>query len=310
MALIASQRKVPAWWPGLLAEVRVAVELVSVAGLVLLLPWPLAFRGLRWLTRFELFQGGGQQDAAAALRRWWGPSPHAVRLLALNRLVDVADYFLTLKCGRGWMRRYLHLSGDPLPAPGSLAAPVLVTFHYGQGFWALPLLRDQGYPVAWLHAPPPARAPLGQKLAGWMGRRRIAQVARLCGAPAIAVGGSVGRMRRRLLEEGRPVMIMPDAPLQPGQSFLPVTLLGRNARLPAGAIRMAAETGVPVVIYTIMVDPQTGHRHMRIEGPVRGLDSAALAQRLADHLQAAIAQRPEGWHVWPWAATFLQEPDT
>lgn len=293
----------------MLGELRVAVELSTVALLVMVLPWPLAFRGLRWLTRFALFQGGGQQAAAAAKSRWWGPGAHAERLLALNRLVDVADYFVTLKYGNGWMRRYLHVTGDPLPVAGTIAAPVLVTFHYGQGFWALRLLRERGFPVAWLHAPPPAVAPLGEKLAGWIGRRRIAQVARLCGAPAIAVGGSVERMRRRLLEEGRPVMIMPDAPLHPGQSYLPVNLLGRAARLPAGAIRMAAQAGVPVVIYTIAVDPHTGHRHMRIEGPLTGLNDAALAQRLADHLQIALSQQPEAWHVWPWAASFLQELD-
>lgn len=307
--MISSQRTLPAWWAGLLAELRVAVELLAVALLVVLLPWPLAFRGLRGLTRFALFQGGGQQAAAEAMCHWRGPGAHAERLLALNRLVDVADYFLTLKYGDGWVRRYVHVTGDSLPEAGTIAAPVLVTFHYGQGFWALRLLRDQGFPVAWLHAPPPAVAPLGEKLAGWMGRRRIAQVARLCGAPTIAVGGSVERMRRRLLDEGRPVMIMPDAPLQPGQSWIPVSLLGYAARLPAGAIRMAAEAGVPVVIYTIAVDPNTGHRHMRIEGPLCGLDSAALAQRLADHLQVALVKQPDSWHVWPWATSFLQRPE-
>lgn len=288
-------------------ELAVAFELLCVAALTLLLPWPLAFRGLRWLTRFALFQGDAAVPGARQMAGWLGGEPaHAVRLQALHRLVDVADYFLTRKYGDGWMRRYLHVHGEPLPAPDGGVAPMLVTFHYGQGFWALRWLRQAGYPVAWLHAPPPAMAPLGEKLAAWMGRRRIVQVGRLCGAPTIAVGGSIARMRRRLLEEGRPVMVMPDAPLQPGQSWLPVSLLGREARLPAGAIRMAAQDGVAVLVYSIVVDPRDGHRHLHLEGPLVGLDATALAQRLAAHLQRALQRQPEAWHVWAWASTFAE----
>lgn len=57
----------------MLGELRGAVELSTVALLVMVLPWPLTFRGLRWLTRFSLFQGGGQQEAATTMIRWWGP---------------------------------------------------------------------------------------------------------------------------------------------------------------------------------------------------------------------------------------------
>lgn len=287
-------------------ELTVAIELLVVAALTLCLPWSLAFRGLRWLTRFSLFQHDTAVRGAEQMATWLGAErAHAVRLQTLHRLVDVADYFLTLKCGKGWMRRYLHVNGDNLPAPAAGAAAMLVTFHYGQGFWALRWLREAGYPIAWLHAPPPAHAPLGQKLAGWMGRRRIAQVTRLCGAPAIAVGGSIEQMRKRLLMEGQPVMVMPDAPLQPGQSYLPIRLLGRQARMPAGAIRMAAEANIPVLAYSIVVNPASGHRYMRIGSQVADLDAAALAQHLGDHLQTALDQHPEAWHVWPWAYTFL-----
>lgn len=297
------------WIKGMRRELAVAVELLCVAALIALLPWPLAFRGLRWLTRFRLFQGDTAARGAEQMVHWLGAErAHATRLQALHRLVDVADYFLTLKYGRRWMQRYLHVSGDALPTPSVGAAPMLVTFHYGQGFWALRWLREAGYPVAWLHAPPPPRAVLGEKLAGWMGRRRIAQVARLCGAPAIAVGGSIERMRHRLLLEGQPVMVMPDAPLQPGQSYLPVHMLGRDARLPAGAIRMAAEAEIPVVIYSIVVDPNNGHRYMRVEGPMSSGVAVELAQRLAGHLHLALQQQPEAWHVWPWAVSFMEPP--
>lgn len=218
----------------------------------------------------------------------------------------MADYFLTLKYGDGWAGKYCQVSGL-MPAESTVGSKgiLFITFHYGQGFWALRYLRDRGLPVAWLHAPPPKEAPFGQKFAGWMGRRRIHQVTTLCGSPAIPVGGSVARMKARLLDERLPVMAMPDAPLQAGQSSVPVVFLGKPARIPAGTIRMAIQVGAPVVVYTMAVDPVDGHRRLHFEPPLQEPTPEALAQRLCDHLQSAIERDPTAWHVWPWADGFF-----
>lgn len=279
-----------------------------MAALSLLLPWKVCFRSLRFLTRYEFFQGDYARPAYDALK---GCFPWVdqvqLRLIALHRLIDAADYFLTLKYRTRWLAKYCDVTGIKNKGLRSKAC-LFITFHYGQGFWALRYLNNEGFPLGWLHAPPPLRAPLGQKFAGWMGRRRIRQVARLCGAAPIPVGGSVARMRARLLEEGLPVMAMPDAPLQPGQSSLPVTFLGRPARIPAGTIRMAVQIGAPVVVYTMVVDPVDGRRHLRFEAPLQEPTAEALAQRLCDHLQSAIERDPTAWHVWPWADGFFDAP--
>ncbi|MES2817381.1 MAG: hypothetical protein V4812_00140 [Pseudomonadota bacterium] len=287
-------------------EIKAFSELMLIAMLVLLLPWPWAFRGLRFVTRFSWMRGVYDQEASRAAAAF-GLSAQfeQARLISLHRLVDMADYFLTLKYGQGWMRRYLRVTGDVLPDYRTIQAPLFVTFHYGQGFWALRYFREQGFPLAWLHLPPPTRALLGEKVASWMGRRRIARVSRLCGARAIAVGGSIERMRERLLKAQQPVMAMPDAPLQPGQSRIAVRLLERAAYLPAGTIRMAVQAQVPVIIYSILVDPVSGVRRMHIEGPVIGQTQEALAQTLANHLQAALLADPSAWHMWPWAQSFF-----
>lgn len=287
-------------------EIKAFGELLLIASIVLPLPWPWAFRALRFFTRFSWLRGQYDQDACRAAATFGLPAQHQqARLISLHRLVDMADYFLTLKYGQGWMRRHLRVTGDPLPDPSSLAAPLFVTFHYGQGFWALRYFRERGFPLAWLHLPPAARAPLGEKVAAWMGRRRIARVSRLCGARAIAVGGSVERMRERLLGAQQPVMAMPDAPLQPGQSRIAVRLLERAACLPAGTIRMAVQARVPVIIYSIRVDHHSGQRQLRIQGPIIGQTQEGLAQVLADHLQAALLADPSAWHMWPWAYSFF-----
>ncbi len=281
-----------------------------MAFLVFLLPWRLAFRGIRFLTRYTFFQVSSAASASGLMERYGFARPYPVRLFALHRLVDMADFFLTMKVGRSWLDRNVLMSGADALDKLSAKNIFFVTFHYGQGFWALKYLRDKGLPVAWLHAPPPVRPALGEIFIGWLGRRRIRQVARLCGASAIPVGGSVASMRERLCRDRLPVMVMPDAPLQPGQSSLPVTLFGREARLPAGALRMAAREAVPVIVYSISVNPVDGKRHMRFEGPFTEPTAESLAQRLCDHLQSAIEKDPTAWHVWPWVEGFFAKTST
>lgn len=302
------------WRPDLyfrnaLEEIHALLENLIIALVVLSLPWKLAFRVLRLLTRSRFFQGKNA-DAAFEKLDYFFPQPSrtALRLIALHRLVDMADHYLTLCKSYRWISANCRVSGEKLDDGGRGKGILFVTFHYGQGFWALRYLRENGFPMAWLHLPPPTNAPLGQKLAGWIGRRRINQVARLSGASAIGVGGSVARMKARLLEERLPVMAMPDAPPQPGQSSLPVSFLGRSARIPAGTIRMAVQAEVPVVVYTMSVNPVDGHRHLRFEAPLKESSPEALAQRLCDHLQSAIERDPTAWHMWPWASAFFDAP--
>lgn len=287
----------------LVRELQAALERVLLPGLAAVLPWPWCAR-LYWQLARAGFLYRGEVDAAwEQARRYLAADPQWRRRARFHLLVDNADYFLSRCRGRGWLQRHVRVSGAENLA-GGVNAMLLVTFHWGQGFWALRWLREHGLPAAWLHAPVPHRLRFGEYVGGLMGRLRIRQVGRLAGAAPIPVGGSVAAMRDRL-RKGLPVMAMPDAPIRPGQRTLAVELLGRPARIAAGVIRMAAEDRVPVHAYLMRVDPRSGRRHLAIGPRLPAGDAAQLAQALADVLSGAIREDPAAWYVWAHADGFF-----
>ncbi len=223
--------------------------------------------------------------------------------IRFHLLVDQADFYLSCTRGRRWFNKYVRIQGDKIDKDqGSL----FVTFHWGQGFWALKYFNLLGFKPAWLHAPLQSKIKWGSCVSGLVGKGRIAQVGRLAEAVPIAVGNSVEKMRYRLVEEKSSVMAMPDAPLRSGASAIPVKLLGRSARLPAGVIRMAASENISVYAYTMIVNPEDGMRDLRIRGPIHYRDEESLAQALADMLTEAIEKDPSAWYVWPFANSFFE----
>jgi len=296
------------WHSALGRELRALIERVLVPMLAALLPWRLCARLFWFLAAREFLYRSEVDHAFRFADEYLAADKEWKRRARFHLLVDNADYFLSLTRGRAWMRRYLRVDGaDHLDAaPGAI---LLVTFHWGQGFWALRYLRDRGFPAAWLHAPVAARLRWGEYVSGFMGRLRIRQVGRLSGASPIPVGGSVEAMRERLLGEKLPVMAMPDAPLREGQRTLSVQLLERPARIAGGVISMAAADNIPVFAYTMRVDPQTGVRHLVIGPAIEYDDAASLAQGLADVLSRAVSDDPAAWYVWPFARTFFRGED-
>lgn len=281
----------------------------SLIFLAALLPGRGCFNALRLISRLHsMFV---DLNPAAERLQAWLPEHQSreevLRGLALHRLLDMADFYLTLFRGEGWFERNVRVQGTLPSGPAQDHAAIMCTFHYGQGFWALPAFKQRGWNCAFLHLPPPpvSRVPWGERFAAWLGHKRIAQVERLSGASAIPVGGSVERMRSRFREERQAVLVMPDVPSNPEHPCLEVTLFGRRARFPAGAISLAASEGVPIYLYTMALDRQSGMRHLQVHAPIRGLAPEALAVRIAQCLEQAIRQDPAAWHLWAWIDHFL-----
>ncbi len=293
---------------GLRSELGFLVEQLLIA-LAALLPGRSYFYALRLLGRLHFFFVD-LQPAADKLHAWM-PSrcgrKEALRGLALHRLVDMADFYLTVFKGQRWFEGNVVIDAPANLGPGTSASAMMYTFHYGQGFWVLPYFRSLGWECAFLHLSPPliSQAPWGERLAAWFGHLRIAQVARLSNASAITTGGSRRRMRERLLDEQQAVLVMPDVPGMSELPSLPVILFDRPARFPAGTIELAINENVPVYIYTMVLDRRSGLRHLRICGPFEGDTPPKLADRLAGVLEEAIQSDPTGWHLWAWIDHFV-----
>lgn len=286
----------------LIAELRqLSLQILLAIGI-----WVVPQRGhfflFRLLSRLHPWLLPGATQAADALLRWRpGLQTHRRSLIlgcALHQLVDQADYYLSRKYGTDWLLKNLKVEGQR-PATGD-QAPLFMTLHYGQGFWAIRYFNEcWQLPLAWLHLPPPLKGTFGEYLATRHAQRRIRQVERLAGAAAIPTGGSVARMRERLCVEQQPVLVMPDVPPNPEQEMVSVQLLGRVAYLPVGALSLAVRHRLPVYIYTVHLQRHNGQRLLRLHGPYCCVEAQELADQVASILEEAIIQDPCAWHLWP-----------
>lgn len=267
------------------------------------LPWPACFRlyaalaDAGWPFRAET------ELAYSAAARYLQPGDARAwkRAHRLVRLVDQADHYLSQHRGDGWLDRYVRTRGE-WPASG---APFLALgFHWGAGLWALRSLRRTGHGAAFLSAEVDARQLGIGGAALRQARRRMRELERAGGRAPIYLGGASAAMQA-VFAQGDVVVALIDAPPRADQGTVPVTLLGRPARLPDGLLRLAQREGVPVVPFTMGVDGDSGMRQLDIGAPIRVDDVAAAAAAIAARLDPLLARESAGWHLWPQAAAFF-----
>lgn len=269
---------------------RDLVEQFLAPGLPLLLPRAAGLRLLRRCTRGPLFAEGVEAVTAAALAAGAAAShTDFARRQRLARLLDMGDAL-----GRVARRLPLDVEGD-WPAPGTPF--VALSFHFGTGLMGLAHLRRHGTPVAFVSRPH-GRADYGAHPLRWWGARaRLAGIAAACGAPVVFTGGSYAALRDRLAA-GMAVCGLIDTPLPPGRGALAAELLGRRVGLPGGLIRLAREAGVPVVVFSVTPDLDSGRRRLRIEPALPADDANAVAALAARHLDARLREAPACWYFW------------
>lgn len=119
------------------------------------------------------------------------------------------------------------------------------------------------------------------------------------GMEVIALTGSGNPLTalRGAIRRGRLVCLVADRDLS--RSGVEVELLGEPARMPTGPAVLARMTGAPLVALTSEYHGPLLRLHFSdIVEPRPGRDGAvAMTQELADVFGAAIARRPQDWHM-------------
>jgi hypothetical protein len=289
--------------------VREAAKLVVLPGMALLLPWRLCFPFYRWLAGHDWLYGGETRAAmAAAASHGFVREPRdwawAYRLM---RLVDHADLYLSRFRGRRWMRRHLEVRSGGWPASGG---PFLaITFHWGSGLWGLRHLRQSGRPAAVLVRDIPASLFSGRPVLGWYADARTRETAAAGGGGVIhATSGSLAQIRRRFRQGGNVVALL-DVPAEEGQKHLECEFLGRRAAFPRGLMHLAVSEKMPVVVYDVSLDRESGKRVLRIDDLGCVDDEKALLALLVARLEAMIRRDPPSWHHWPGVAAFFRRAE-
>ena len=292
----------------LLIELRHLARHLLLAFLALCLPWALSFKILRFLTRFGL---GANEFDGQALKNMGsqgikGNDVVTIRQMRLHRLVDLADYYKSWCTTPSWLKRYWRVSGDLLPDAKQYPAVLFITFHYGQGFWALRHFQEHGLSMAALYRPPP-KPVCGEYFNYWFFWVRLRSIFRLTKTEPIRVGDDKGELTalvRRLVRQQQPVGVMPDIPTDPAHA-VEVSLLGKRAYFASALLRLVVKKKIPVVLYTSVLDLQTAARNVNIKVLYEHTNVDELAQALASCLEAAVLNDATAWHLWPWAHEIL-----
>lgn len=286
-------------------NLRDILQLFVLPFIAALLPWAWGFRFLRLIAGAAwIFPTESQQalDGAKSL----GSLTEEEKWLArhrLVRLVDHADLYLSLLRTNRWLKQNVVVEGE-WPHRGPFLAAF---FHWGAGLWGLRHLKQAGHNAAFLsiyfdretfrHAP----------VRYWYARLRARETARSAGCPIIYTGNAPTEMRR-LYRDGRNVTAALDVPLAQTRGTLPVKLFGREAWFPKGVIRLAQRMQIPIVVFSVSLDYNTGRRRLMISPTILGQSDGELASRFASQLEGLIASDPTAWHMWAHVQTFFADP--
>ena len=278
-------------------EARDAVELVLLPGLAAVLPWKLCFAVFKRLARIGWLY---REPCLAALnqareRGWAGiDEAHWLWVRRLVTLVDHADHYLGLWRGDGWMKKHLQVQGAwPVHSHGIM----LLTFHWGAGFWGLRHAAAHGLRPHALVASLDSQAYQGRTVMSIYARSRNAHVARILSSPTIDVAQHLKRVIRALRANHSLLGVM-DVPADEAKASMPIKLLGMQARVPRGLLRLAVDQQVPVVIYITGLNTQSGQRFLRIKPLGTPADVDGLATQVFDELEQIIAEDAPAWHFW------------
>lgn len=285
-----------------------ALMLYLLPGLMIFLPWSLAFILLKKIARIDIIYRTTVEKA------WQVASVHFPNLqehdwkikFRLLKLVDQTDSYLTLFRGQRWCQRYVIEYGK---WPEHAAPSVFLTYHWGAGNWIWPILRAKGIPAYFL-ARKPEISDLGFSfLAAWYGHFRAWSLIRIGSLGPLFTGGSAPSILRAL-HNGQSVMGMLDIPGSTSRRTKVLPLLDGKVRLPVGLANLARQANVSVTLFSFGLDFNTGRRTLYLEPLPEDFTAESILEAYVKHLNHKLILQSEAWQIWGEAPLLFIANDT
>jgi len=286
-------------------EARDLLELVLLPGLAAVLPWQLCFRVFRLLSRLEFLYAEECEQAvryAEALGWIRGDRQRWKRMRRLVTLVDHADFYLSRTRSDRWIARHVTIEGA-WPEPGQPG--VLCTFHWGAGMWALRHVGTTSLRAHAIVAPQIPEAFPGRTVKYLYCKARVRSVAAALRTEPIEPSHSPRRILR-MLHNGEQILAAIDVPSDQVAASESIDLLGMQARVPRGLLRVAASAGIPVTVYLTGIRMADGKRLLHIHRVGSQDHLALLVTAVFAFLERAIESEPAAWHFWSIAPRFFE----
>lgn len=273
--------------------------------LAVILPWPLCFRIFHRLVRLKSLYRGEAEAALAGIapialvddtKAWC----EAVRMV---RLVDHADLYLSLFRSDGWLRKHVTVTGN---WPEGNTSFIAITFHWGAGMWALRHLRARGRKVSVLVKGLEKSTLRESSLSYTNVKLRYFEIERASGSNTVVSGRNSLYEMKRKLKAGVGIVGLMDVPLGDTRNFLATRLFGETAYFPRGLLYLAVNSNVPVVVYSMGLDRQSGRRNLTISPPLQFKNEEELLEILVGKLTELIEADSPAWHQWGGVQSFFQ----
>ena len=292
----------------IMPHIRNFTELFLVPTLAAILPWSLCFRLFHRLVKLKSLYKGETEATLAGVASITpvidiGAWREATRMV---RLVDHADLYLSIFRSDAWLRRHVTVSGD---WPKGSEPFVAITFHWGAGMWALRHMRANGRRVSVLARGLEKDTSSRSMLCYQYAKLRLFELARAGGSENVLTGKNSLYEIKRKLKAGRCIVGLMDIPVERPRNYLSAILLGKTAYFPRGLCYLAANSGVPVVVYSMCLDRQSGRRNLIISPPLQFENEDELLEKLASRLNELIDIDPPAWHQWAGVQSFFQKGD-
>ena len=295
-------------WQRLKRESRDLLELVLIPGLAAVLPWPVCFGVFKRLSRWRwLYCEACESALAEAVQRGHcGDADEWIFERRLVTLLDHADHYLFRTRPDAWMGRYVDVYGQW--GPGDQAG-LLWTFHWGAGMWALRHARVSGMRANMVLAAPSGPDFVGRTVFDKYVRARMRSVHQALERPVIFVPGGMSGLRDAL-ERQEQVAVVMDVPQDQVNITRVTEILGQPVSVPAVLPQMAVDKALPVTVFYMGVNLQTGRRILHVVRLGIFDDPKALTDAAFSHLDSLLKNSPAAWHLWAQAPRFFKACQT
>jgi lauroyl/myristoyl acyltransferase len=281
-----------------------------------LLPPPLPYLFARYLSRIDYWFSSTKRESIrkemVKLLNDFYPSSEALdlatRLYFEVIFCDDIDIFIYLF---GFSKRFvrgIRIEGEEhLKEVLRNGGGILLTAHFGGGFWILPFLKEKGVKAHFFSADIkkenyPSKKPLYfyHRLRNWVVKR--------------ASGGRIlfkqdgKKSIIGVLEKGEWVIVLFDVPPFLVRENMEVSFLKKRALFPKGIISIAREMNSPVLPFFSFLD-KGEQRRICFEKPIYVADEEECVKRCVELIERRVIERPGHWHFWPIADQFFINND-
>jgi lauroyl/myristoyl acyltransferase len=219
---------------------------------------------------------------------------------------DEIDIFVYLLGSSKSFLRKLKIEGEEHLEGLKERGGILLSAHFGGGFWILPFLKHRGIHTHFFSNDIKKEDYPFKKASYLYDKLWLYAIEKASGTRVLYKGGGRGSLIRAL-KERKWVIVLFDVPPFLVKENMEVSFLGRKARFPKGIMSIAKEMNVPILPFFSFLE-KGKYRRVCFEKPIYVKKEEDCVEQCVRLIESRIIEKPNHWHLWPTADQFFLPP--